>query len=386
MSELDKHARAGIEAINENRLNEAIAHLQEALKLDDTRPDLNNALGMTFLRRGDAANGLPLLKRAVELAEPYTQPEHQEMRLHFHMGLATAQQVLDLVSDSLETLEDAVTRWPNSLEARLQLAQLHMQTGKLKEGISRFQALHEDMSIDPEYREMSRVLAETVKTFIDSNLTGDVFLHAHQESYKQYFDEVSAEQIKNGWFAEAARMKKGPDGQPQPIIAEGARPYAMERVDLVNPEDGTAANVYSETEPMIVTVNGFEPLAQVPVVFDWPGRPFDVRVCSRCPWHWLDILVQFAQDGSSEQLISRLDPTIGDWYLAGFNGDFGEKESGRFHYITDPESIGTNTVNYRVDLGRSRFEAIENLLQRLEVLHASTPINCILFGQGKLTT
>ena len=386
MSELDKHARAGIEAINENRLNEAIAHLQEALKLDDSRPDLNNALGMTFLRRGDAANGLPYLQRAVELAEPYTQPEHQEMRQHFHLGLATAQQALDLISDSMATLNDAVSRWPNSFESRLQLAQLQMQIGELDEGVTSFRTLYTDQTVDPEYREMSKVLANAVAAFTESNLSGEIFLQAHQGSYKDYFDEVSAEQIRNGWYAEAARMKRGPGGEPQPIIAQGAKPYAMERVDLVNPQDGTAANVYSETEPMIVTVNGFEPLAQVPVVFPWPGHEFDVRVCSRCPWHWLDIFVQFTHPGAAEQLINRIDPTIGDWYLAGFNGDFGEKDSGRFHYVTDPEVIGDRAVNYRVDLGRARFEAVENLLKRLDVLHTQSPIERVLFGQGKLST
>jgi hypothetical protein len=72
--------------------------------------------------------------------------------------------------------------------------------------------------------------------------------------------------------------------------------------------------------------------------------------------------------------------------LAGFNGDFGEKESGRFHYITDPELITDHAVNYRVDLGRARFEAIESLLTRLEALHITSPIDCVLFGQGKLKT
>jgi tetratricopeptide (TPR) repeat protein len=384
MSELDKHAKAGIEAINDNRLNDAIEHLQQALALDDSRPDLNNALGMTYLRRGDAANGIPFLKKAVTLSEPYNEPEHQEMRQHFHLGLATAQQALDLIKDSIETLRQTVSLWPQSLEVRLQLAQLLTQTGELDEGIRRFQELKDDASIDPEYREMSKVVAGTVTTFLESNLDGEVFLRAHQESYKQYFDEVSAEQVAQGWYAEAARMKKGPDGQPQPIIAQGARPYAMERVDLVNPEDGNAASIYSEKEPMIVTVNGFEPLAQVPVVFPWPGRAFDVRVCSRCPWHWLDVFIQFAQEGSEEELVQRIDPTIGDWYLAGFNGDFGSSDSGRFHYITDPEVIGKRTVNYRIDLGRSQFDAIPNLLKRLEILHSKTPIDCVLFGQGKV--
>ena len=35
MSDLDTHAKAGIEAINDNRLTEAIEHLQKALALDD---------------------------------------------------------------------------------------------------------------------------------------------------------------------------------------------------------------------------------------------------------------------------------------------------------------------------------------------------------------
>ena len=386
MSDLDTHAKAGIEAINDNRLTEAIGHLEQALALDNTRPDLNNALGMTFLRRGDAANGLPYLRRAVQLAEPFTAPEHQEMRIHFHLGLATAEQALDLTKESIATLRDTVERWPNAFEARLQLAQLLCQTGELKESVSRFENLAEDTAVDPEFREMSKVLSKAVTTFLDASLDGEVFLRAHQESYTQYFDEVSSQQVAQGWFAEAARMKRGPDGTPQPIIAQGARPYAMERVDLVNPNDGNAASVYSEKEPMIVTVNGFEPLAQVPVVFPWSGQRFDVQVCSRCPWHWLDVFIQFATEASEEILIEQIDGTIGDWYLAGFNGDFGDAERGRFHYITDPELVGSRAVNYRVDLGRARFDAIPNLLKRLDVIHSRHPIDRVLFGQGKLLT
>lgn len=384
LSDLDTHAKAGIEAINENRLNEAIEHLQKALAIDDGRPDLNNALGMTYLRRGDAANGLPYLRNAVTLAEPFNAPEHQEMRVHFHLGLATAEQALDLTKESIATLRDTVSRWPKAFEARLQLAQLLAQTGELNEGVSRFTELAQDATVDPEFREMSKVLSKTVTTFIEANLDGEVFLRAHQESYKQYFDEVSGQQVAQGWYAEAARMKRGPDGTPQPIIAQGARPYAMERVDLVNPNDGNAASVYSEKEPMIVTVNGFEPLAQVPIVFQWPGHKFEVQVCSRCPWHWLDIFIQFAADTSESALIEQIDGAIGDWYLAGFNGDFGEAESGRFHYITDPEIVGSKAVNYRVDLGRARFDAIPDLLKRLEIVHTKCPIDRVLFGQGKL--
>ena len=147
------------------------------------RPDLNNALGMTFLRRGDAANGLPYLRNAVRLAEPFNAPEHQEMRIHFHLGLATAEQALDLTKDSIETLRDTVNRWPNAFEARLQLAQLLCQTGELTESVSRFKALAEDTTVDPEFREMSKVLSNAVTTFTDASLNGEIFLRAHQESY-----------------------------------------------------------------------------------------------------------------------------------------------------------------------------------------------------------
>lgn len=384
MSKLDEHAKAAIQLINENKLTEAIVHFQAALEIDNDRPDLNNALGMTFLRRGDAANGLPYLKRAVQLAEPYDTAEHKEMRIHFHIGLATAQQALDQVSDSLETLRDILTRWPDSTEGKVQLSQLLVQSGQLDEGLNLYQAMTDDSSLEQELREMTKAITGTISGFIDAGHSGRVFLEAHQESYKKYFDEVSAQQVAEGWYAEAARMRSGPDGESQPIIAEGARPYAMERVDLVNPKDGTAASVYSEQEPMYVALNGFEPLAQVPVCFPWPGEKFDVLVCSRSPWHWLDISIQFLQPGSDDELVSRVDPSIGEWYLQGFNGDFGEKDSGRFHYITDPEITAGRAVTYTVDLGRARFEAIASLMKRLQALHQTNPIDKVMFGQGKL--
>ena len=48
---------------------------------------------------------------------------------------------------------------------------------------------------------------------------------------------------------------------------------------------------------------------------------------------WM-FFIQFASEASEDALIEQIDGTIGDWYLAGFNGDFGDAESGRFHYIT----------------------------------------------------
>jgi hypothetical protein len=85
----------------------------------------------------------------------------------------------------------------------------------------------------------------------------------------------------------------------------------------------------------------------VPVLFRWPGHPFEVWVSSRCPWHWLSVVVQLREAGVTD-LATQIDPVIGGWYLEGYNGTWGEKESGRFHYVTDPEPLGATSL-----LGRS---------------------------------
>jgi hypothetical protein len=144
------------------------------------------------------------------------------------------------------------------------------------------------------------------------------------------------------------------------------------------------AAVYSEADPMIVAVEGLEPLAQVPVVLPWRGYPFEVGVSTRCPWHWLSIAVQLAEPRPPSDRIEALDGVFGGWYLAGYNGEFGEADGGRFHYVTDPEPIGDAGLAYTVDLGRSRFDAIRDLLRRLVAVHDRAPILRVLLGEGRL--
>jgi hypothetical protein len=74
---LDEHARAGLRAIEEQRFDDAIKAFEAALAVAPERPDMNNALGMAYLHRGDVGNALPHLERAIALAEPYDQPQHQ---------------------------------------------------------------------------------------------------------------------------------------------------------------------------------------------------------------------------------------------------------------------------------------------------------------------
>lgn len=384
MPTLDELARAGIAAINEKRFDEAVARFREALAIDPNRPDLNSALGMAYLHRGEVASAIPHLEQAVALAAPYDAPEHQEMRLHFQVGLATAYELADRMADARRTLEDAAAKWPDAVEPRIQLGQLLFGSCALDEGVRVYDALASHPGLDEERQEVAAAVAGAVRAFLDSDQPASVFLQAHADTYRQYFDEVARPQVEQGWYAEAARMARGPDGDVRPFLAEGARPYAMTRVDLVNPRDGNVAEVHNPQEPHVVALNGLEPLAQLPVMLPWRDFPFEVWVCSRSPWHWLPITVQFAAADAPERLDADLDATFGEWYLAGFNGEFGERDSGRFHYVTDPELVGDRAITYVVDLGRARYDAIEALMRRLVVLHSRRPIRRVMFGPGHL--
>ncbi len=383
MPTLDDHARAGMKAIEEQRFDDAITAFGDAIALEPDRPDMNNALGVAHLHRGDAGSAIPFLARAVELAEAFTADEVQDMKRDYHMQLAAAYQVTDAISDAESTLRTAATRWPKAPEPWVRLAQL-LATSCRIEGAKKAWHHAADLS-EGDQQEALNAVVGAVEAFQDTEHEATIFLRGHCESYIEYFDEVAAKQTAEGWYAEAARMARGVDGEMVPIVADGARPWALSRVDLVNPEDGTVSNVYNEREPMIIALNGLEPLAQVPVLFPVDGYAFELWVCSRCPWHWLDLTVEFeTPETDTDKLVSTLDERVGAWYLDGWNGKWGDQKSGRFHYATDPEVINDAAVHYNFDLGRAKFDCIQTLLNRLVVLHDTQPIRRVIFGAGRL--
>lgn len=382
MSTLQEFAQQGMQAIEEKRFADAIEAFTSALAIDNTRPDMNSALGMAYLHRGDVGNGIPYLERAVELAEPYDAPEVQDLKRDFHLQLVTSYQLMDRVDEAIRALQGVCRRWPDVPEPWMRLGSLYFAIGDLDEGKRAYRTVAG--LLEGEDKQAAEVLVAALEAFQESEHPGSVFLEGHATSYKEYFDQVAEAQAEHGWYAEAARMARGPDGEPVPIVADGAKPYALTRVDLVNPVDGTVSGVYSEHEPMVVAIQGVEPLAEFSIVVPWNDWPFRVGVCTRCPWHWLQIIVQFDARGEADALVDRVDELMGGWYLAGYNGEFGETDSGRFHYISDPEVLGDRAVAYTVDLGRARFEAVHTLLRRLTVLHDSHPIDQVVFGMARL--
>lgn len=382
MATLDEHARSGLKAIEEKRWDDAIASFQQAVAAAPDRPDIRHALGTAHLHRGDTGNAVEPLEAAVRLSATFTAPEHQALRREFHLTLATVYQLLDRVGAARAALREIIRQWPDQVEPYLQLGQLLLSSCAPDEGCGVYR---ESLDLlDRDQRQSADALVGSVRAFLEGGHDPLAFLEAHGDSYRQYFDDVAKAQLEQGWYAEAARMTRRADGEVVPLLPEGARPYAMERVDLVNPSDGTVSSVYSEQEPMIVAVEGLEALAQVPVTFRSPGHPFEVWVSTRAPWHWLSIVVQFREAADFDARVAWLEPAIGAWYLAGFNGEFGDKDAGRFHYVTDPDGVGSRAVTYVVDLGRAKWDAIGDLLRKLAVLHDRHPIHRVLFGEGRL--
>ena len=384
MSTFDDHARAGMKAIGEQRYDDAVAAFGEAVAMEPDRPDMNNALGVAHLHRGDAGSAIPFLERAVELAKEFTADEIQEMKRDYHMQLAAAYQVTDAIAQAEDALRAAATQWPTAPEPWVRLAQLLATSCRL-EGAKKAWHHAADLS-EGEQKEALQAVVGSVEAFEDTDHDATIFLRGHAESYIEYFDEVAKKQIAEGWYAEAARMaKKGVDGALVPIVADGARPWALSRVDLVNPNDGTVSEVYNEREPMVIALNGLEPLAQVPVLFPLEGYSFEAWVCSRCPWHWLDLTVEFeTAESDTSKLVDTLDERIGAWYLDGWNGKWGTQSTGRFHYATDPTVINETAVHYIFDLGRAKYDCIQALMNRLVVLHDTQPIRRVILGAGRL--
>lgn len=380
MGTIDSFARAGLLALEEKRFDDAISAFEQALEAEPDRPDMHNALAMAHLHRGDAASALEPLKRAVELAEPYDAPEHQPLKREFHLSLASVYQLLDRFEEARAVLLGAVERWPDDPAPGMRLAQLLALGGQLQQAEALWRRLAPALPAE-EARGIEALLG-ALEVFRNSGEDASIFLRAHQESYREAFDAFA--EAQKGWYAEAARMSRGSDGEPVPVVADGARPWALTRVDLVNPADGSVASVYSDDDPMIVAVEGLEPLAQVPLLLPWQHEPFEVLVSTQCPWHWLDIVVQFTDADAGTERLARIDELLGAWYLRGYNGDFGEPHLGRFHYVSDPELVARFGVSWVVDLGRARFEAVPALLEALGELHADHPIERVVFGRGRL--
>jgi tetratricopeptide (TPR) repeat protein len=252
--------------------------------------------------------------------------------------------------------------------------------GRLDEGLEILQSVVDAEEDDPRFIEATKKLIAGIRGFNAADLHPRNFVDAHRNGYCEFFDHHATKTAEDGWIAEAARMKRDDDGTLVPTIAEGARPYAATRVDLVDPASGQAGLVGDE--PMIVAVEGHEIISQAPILFRWPNDNFPTWGSSQVPWNLLNISIVFEESVDADAAHASVDQTVGDWYTAGFNGEFGSHDRGRFHNISDPMPVGPSGIRYDLDCGRADVTAIDDLLNRLAIVHGSHPIHALMIGRG----
>lgn len=379
-------AEKALRALSEGDPREARKLLMEAVQAAPNRPDLINALGVVQLQLGEPELGKPLIEQAIQMAveEGARSPDRKEqvtlMVESFLLGLAAACEDLDDPNGAADAFGRVLAQNPGQPRARVGMGQLQLAAGALDEGRKTLALYVEEDRDEDIYLRGVQDLLNDIQRFLKDDIHPREFLAAHRGAYVEFFDHHADEQARLGWIAEAARMRRAPDGRIVPMIPEGARPYAAVRVDLVNPQTSEVGQIGDQ--PMVVALAGYQSLARGSVLFTWRDQPFDVRVSSQAPWDQLPIHLLFTNEAGAQAA----DAVIGDWYLHGWNGAFGSREAGRFHYISDPDiKRDGKGVIYHVDMGRASLDAIDDLLRRLVVLHQEHPIRQVIFGRGHLS-
>lgn len=375
MSEPDV-VKAALEAVRGDDLDAARAALIEALTAYPERVELVHSLAIIELQSGRPEHALNLMKNALAVVTERRGPGDAAIKPLLLLAMGAAHEELDEPAKALETYNKILDEHPDHPLATQGKGHLLLAWGRIEDGLETLQSVVDADADDPRFIAATEKLIAGVRGFLQADLHPSNFVDAHQGSYQEFFNHHAAEQSANGWIAEAARMKKDEDGNLTPVIAEGARPYAGTRVDLVDPTTGQAGLVGDQ--PMIVAIAGHEIIAQAPIIFEWPGSDIPVWGSTQMPWNLLNITIVF----DSADPIQAVDETIGDWYSAGFDGAFGAPDRGRFHSITDPRQLGPHTVRYDLDCGRAEPAAIDDLLKRLSVLNTSSSIKGVLIGRG----
>ncbi|MED5371514.1 MAG: tetratricopeptide repeat protein [Myxococcota bacterium] len=374
----DTFSQLALQALKSNEPEKAVAYFEQALEhAERPRPDILHSMGVVLLQLGEPEKARPLMQQALEQA--WKVNAEPELLLQCALGLAAASEDSDHVGEALAAYEQAFEVDARSDRALVGKAHLLLGLGRLDEAVGLLERYLEFSKDDAEYLDAAKALVEHVKAF---QAEGEpiTLLRAHRESYIEFFDETMKNMAEQGWIGECARMMRDDSGQVVNVIPEGARPYAAVRVDLVDPSTGQAGQIGEQ--PMVVAVGGFEALAQAPVSFDVEGRPYRLRVSSQAPWDQLPISI-LLEKGDAEQIC---EPIFATWYTAGFNGQFGEKEKGRFHYISDPiVSRSGRGITFHLDLGRSEERCIEHLLARIDQLHQEVGVVEVLLGRGYLS-
>lgn len=378
MLEADSIGERALAALRLENPNDTRTALQELIEEAPSRLDLRHSLATTLVRMGEAKAGKIVAEDAIRMAKEAQTEAAFTLIGQMYATHAAACEELYQPNEAEHSYKTILINEEGNPFALQGLAFLHFARGQTDEGISYLRSYTEHGSDEPDAIAANQQFIEAIEQFIRQEEDPSVFIEAHRGSYCEMFDHYESEMAKEGWIAEAARMRLDDDGKPTiPIVPEGSPEYAATRVDLVNPKTAQPGRIGDQ--PMIVAYSGFEVLAQAPILFSKSGSPFKTLISSRAPWNHLPIHIQMASSGPEV-----IEDFISDWYSAGYKGQFGTGSKGFFHEISPLERVNDNSMVFYVDMGRASEGSIEDLLSRLSILHEKSAIKTVVIGQGYL--
>ena len=374
---MDNITTEAMEAVRMDDPNEARLRLETLIERAPNRLDLRHSLAVTLVRMGEAKAARVVTQDAITMGLEMQDKSAATLLGQLYMVDAEASLDLYRPRQAEQAYKSILQDDPLNPYALQAYAYLLFRWGRLKNGMDMLQQYLDAKTDEADALEGNQGFLHSVRKFIAEDVHPKELLNAHHGSYLEFFNHHANNMAEQGWQAEQPYIRGEEDGKVQYYVREGDRPYATARVDLIDPKTHQGGRVGDQ--PMIVALQGYEPIAHAPVLFPYPGHSFLVMVSSNTPWNNLAIHIR-TMDGDWEEI----DQLIGEWYQAGFHGQFGTQTSGFFHEIGPPMVIDDNSVTYYMDAGRAGVSAIENLLTRLEIAHERFGIDCIIIGEGFL--
>jgi tetratricopeptide (TPR) repeat protein len=133
------HCNLGIALGKAGRIEEAIAHLEDALRIKPDYPEAHFSLGNVFLKEGRVNDAIGHYEQALR-----SKPDHAQA--HCNLGIALAQ--TGNIEEAIAHFEQALRIKPDYAEAHSNLGNALVQVGRVREAIGHYE---QALRIKPDY-------------------------------------------------------------------------------------------------------------------------------------------------------------------------------------------------------------------------------------------
>ncbi len=142
--------------VNAGKVGEAVAHFEQAVRIDPDYYDAYTDLGVALARMGR-------IEEAIQRYEQVLQIKPDFVEAHTDLGIALTQ--LGRIEEAIAQYEQALRINPDSAEAHTDLGVALAQTGKIEEAVAQY---NQALQINPDYADahthLGLALAQTGKT------------------------------------------------------------------------------------------------------------------------------------------------------------------------------------------------------------------------------